>query len=185
MDKQKIRQKKSTPRLSTVDDFWRLTGVDAETRRAYLAHTSKKLHGLLRARQPGTHGYREDYAQINRWAVRSLQVCQALNCSPPNELINLIAHQLQVGKRGRTDPVDRGKKAKAAHYLAVNPSASRREIARAARVSHNSVTKWLNDPKFSKMAQNYRNLVTFSKTRSTTIHSRRKQKGSRRPRRGT
>lgn len=185
MDKQKIRQKKSTPRLSTVDDFWRLTGVDAETRRAYVAHTSKKLHGLLRARQPGTHGYRENYAQINLWVVRNLQACQALNCSPPNELINLIAHQLQVGKRPRTDPVDRGKKADAARYLALNPSASRREIARAARVSHNSVTKWLNDPKFSKMAQNYRNLPTSLERQSATTHSRKKQKGSRRPRRGT
>ena len=145
-----------------------MTGVGVEER---LDGMKKRLQWLLDwLCHPNRQGSREHFAEINREVVDSLRTCQALDCAPPDELIRLVAQQLYVKGKPRSDSKDPGKKIKAADFIAANPAASDRKVARLAGVSHHSIKNWRKDSGFQ---QN----ILGSKQFMSIYHKKKVEKG--------
>ena len=98
-------------------------------------------------------------AQINRTIVRLLWNVHLAGMPPPSALITLIQAVLGTNKRARSLPRSIGKK-QAAMFLAENPNASNRAVARGANAkleeikrfygkettAHNPLKEWIDKP---------------------------------------
>jgi hypothetical protein len=132
----------------TVKDFWDLTGAGVESRLERMRWGSQGLYNWLGPNRPKES--REGWAEINRAIIEALGVCRVLDSPPPDELIQLIAHQLKVEGTPRKEKADRKKKSEAAKYIALHPAASDREVGRQSGLPHQTIGRWRRDDEFRK-----------------------------------
>lgn len=127
------------------------------------------LHFLNK--QVNRKGTKEGDAEVNEAIVRLLRGMQLIELPPPGALIDLIGVQLGVDKRSRSAPRNEVSRDRAAMFLAENPNASDRAVARGAnaavekiewvvkpypKLSHHSVKKWRTEPEFQQLVSEYR-----------------------------
>jgi hypothetical protein len=93
-------------------------------------------------------------ADVNHWAIRQLDLCSRTFCRPPPvELVELIARQLHVNGKRRTDRKNRAMFFAAAKHKAKDPSATAAQICRAIGYDQKrQVKKWMADPEFCEIA---------------------------------
>lgn len=115
-------------------------------------------------------GTNEGNAELNRAIVILLRGMQRIGLPLPYMLIELISVQLGAHKRSRTLPRSFAKD-EAAMFLAENPNASDRAVARGAnaaigkiewlvnpvpKLSDHSVKKWRKEKEFQQLVSEYR-----------------------------
>jgi hypothetical protein len=97
----------------------------------------------------------ERRAVVNRWIVRSLDLCaRTFCCPPPPELVELVARQLGVAGTARDERQNWQKFVAAAHYVAANPEATASQIARAIDYDQKQqIKRWQADPEFDELVK--------------------------------
>lgn len=113
----------------------------------------------------------EGDAEVNAAIIRLLRGMQLIELPPPGALIDLISVQLGADKQSRSAPRRWVAKEQAAMFLAENPNASDRAVARGAnaamekidwlvkpfpKVSHHSIKKWRIEKEFQQLMSEYR-----------------------------
>ena len=127
------------------------------------------LHFLKKQLEKKGNGTKEGDAEVNAAIVRLLRGLQLIELPPPGALIDLISVQLGADKRSRSLPKSIAKD-QAAMFLAENPNASDRAVARGAnaalekiewvvkpfpKLSPHSVKKWKTEPDFDDLVFQY------------------------------
>lgn len=127
------------------------------------------LHFLKKQLEKKRKGTKEGDAKVNAAIVRLLRGLQLIELPPPGALIDLISVQLGADKRSRSLPKSIAKD-QAAMFLAENPNARDRAVARGAnaalekiswvvkpfpKLSHHSVKKWRTEPDFDDLVFQY------------------------------
>jgi hypothetical protein len=107
---------------------------------------------VLKGRNAGL--YKSQLADINRWAVRQLDLCaRTFQRPPPVELVQLIEYQLKADKPKRDGAKkNRQKFVAAAHYVAEHPDATPAQIARRIKYDQKHIiVGWLEDQEFREI----------------------------------
>ncbi len=151
------------------DDFWDYVELDRFSRLGFVEKVS--LHLLSQQLKKRKKNTREGNAEINAAIIKLMRGLQILEFPPPGALIDLVAVQLGADKRARSEPRNRVSRDRAAMFLAENPNASDRAVARGAnaamekveyvvkpypKLSHHSVKKWRADREFQQLVSTYR-----------------------------
>jgi hypothetical protein len=97
----------------------------------------------------------ERRAVVNRWIVRSLDLCaRTFCCPPPPELVDLVAKQLRVAGTARGERQNWEKFSDAARYVAQHPEATPAQIARAIDYDQKrQISRWQADPEFDELVK--------------------------------
>jgi hypothetical protein len=136
--------------VSAADELFQALGLESVDRRLdWIAATAA---ALLKGRKAGM--YKSQLADINRWAIRHLDLCaRTFERPPPVELVLLIEFQLGADKPKRDGTKkNRQKFIAAAHYVAEHPNATPAQIARRIKYDQKYIIAgWLNDQEFREI----------------------------------
>jgi hypothetical protein len=102
---------------------------------------------LQRPRTSNTEGA----AALNRRVVDVLQSCREIGVAPPEELVALVARQLDIDGRVRNAPRLKIEQMTAAMALARDSTISDNKIAELCGVSRPTVARWKKDPRFESL----------------------------------
>jgi hypothetical protein len=80
-----------------------------------------------------------------------LESCQEIGAAPPDELLAIIARQLDVDGRSRNAPRLKIEQMTASLALAHEPTISEKKLARLCGVSRPTVARWKKDPSFQRL----------------------------------
>lgn len=164
----------------TTEDFWALTGNPVSARIMRIAESARDTLNWLRTVEQ--KGSREHHAVVNRAIVEGLRSLQVLASPPPKELIELVAHQLQVSGKPRSSRKDGEKWWRAVRLLAENPDIANRAAARLIGTDHKTIRAWRENDEFRKAVHSQRestsNLKAWKemKARRSRSNSKRTQK---------
>lgn len=138
----------------TTEDFWALTGTPVSARVMRIAESARDTLNWLRSAEK--KGSREHHALVNRHIVEALRSLQSLASPPPKELIELVAHQLQVSGKPRSSKKDADKWWRAVRLLAENPDIADRAAARLVGKDHKTIRAWRENDEFRKAVHSQR-----------------------------
>jgi hypothetical protein len=136
--------------VSAADELFSALCLDSVEQR--LARIAATAEALLEGRKAGM--YKAQLADINRWAIRQLDLCsRTFECAPPVELVQLLEYQLGADKPKRDGTKkNREKFVAAARHVAERPHATTAQIARAIKYDQKRVIAgWLEDPEFREI----------------------------------
>ncbi len=150
--------------MKAAETLFALTGRSVDDRLTGMAKTAREvLEELQRAdkearTRPGQKRRRP--AIIGRWAVRELDVCvRTFERLPPTELVELFDYLHQSKSPFAAAPLAM-EWYRAAHFKALHPHASSRDLAAESGASHTMCAKWVkSDPDFKSEVEGVRAVI--------------------------
>jgi hypothetical protein len=136
--------------VTAADELFSALGLDSVNQR--LERIAATAAALLKGREAGM--YKSQLADINRWAIRQLDLCaRTFERAPPVKLVQLLEYQLGADKPKRDGAKkNREKFIAAAHHVAEHPNATPAQIARAIEYDQKYVIAgWLEDREFQEI----------------------------------
>jgi hypothetical protein len=106
--------------VTAADELFSALGLDSVNQR--LERIAATAAALLKGRKVAM--YKSQLADINRWAIRQLDLCaRTFERAPPAELVQLLEYQLGANKPKRDGAKkNREKFIAAAHHVAEHPN---------------------------------------------------------------